>query len=76
MQHETKFIAHKPLVLQEAAVSMYYKYRVLQKLLQATVEKYLNSAKIVLTKIALPLLLQIQPKWNYKRYPPGYLHKP
>ena len=26
MQNETKFIMHKPLALQEAAVSMYYKH--------------------------------------------------
>ena len=42
-------------------------YRVLKKLLKVTIKKYLDSASIVFIKVALPLLLQIKPKWNYKR---------
>ena len=45
-------------------------------LLQITLRNFLDSASTVLIKAALPLLLQIQSKWNYKRYPLGYLYKP
>ena len=51
MQCKTQFIMHKPLALQEAAVSMYNTHNeILQKLHQATIWKHLDSTSIVLTK--------------------------
>ena len=44
MQHETQFIACKPLALQEAAVSTYNAHnRVFHKLLQAAIKKQARS---------------------------------
>ena len=51
MQHKIQFIVHKLLAVQEAVVSMYKTHNeVLQKLLQANTEKYLDSMSIVLPK--------------------------
>ena len=50
---------HKPLALQEAAVSMHGMHnRVLQKLLKATIKKHLDSVSTVLTKQHYQLLLR------------------
>ena len=50
-QYGTQFIMCKPLELQEAEIRIYNTHNgVLQKLLQGTIKKHLDSTRIVLTK--------------------------
>ena len=64
-------------VLQKAEVSMIQQYnRVLQKLLQAAIKKYLDSTSTVLTKQHYQLLLPNPTQWYYIKISFGYLHIP